>query len=342
MNKKLLKVIRSRRQEYELHGRDPEKYDLLDIMLTSPLRSGEEVKMSDELIRANLMTILSAGHSTTTSMLSWTCNFLFDSSLGNTDYRYALIQEISNISNGERRYIPTVHDIYKNLNFMTCVLKESLRLCPPIPTIVRHCLKSTNLGGYKISKGEAVMISCLGTHLNPKSWDNPSLFDPCRFEKPLPHPCSFIPWAGGARQCIGREFALLTGRIGLFLLLNQYNVEMSSHARVREDEHLFVFPDGLLMNTMIRKDIKLNQNSPLVKSPRFSNNNQDHNNNNNNQQDDANKNQNLNGTRAWDGLKALIREKGHTVRGFFKIFFSFFYLFIFPFFLGYYFVWHKK
>ena len=307
MNKKLLKVITRRRQEHEIHGKDPEKYDLLDIMLTAPLRENSDTTMSDELIRANLITILSAGHSTTTAMLSWTCNFLYDISLGNTDYRYALIQEISGVSDGDRRYIPTVSDIYKNLNLMTGILKESLRLCPPIPTIVRHCLKTTNLGGYKVEQGEAVMISCLGTHLNPKSWDDPSTFNPYRFDNPLPHPCSFIPWAGGPRQCIGREFALLTGRIAMFLLLNQYNVELSPNARVTEDEHLFVFPEDLLMNVMIRKDIKGTSNPNCIpRSPRQSV-------SNNNNAEESPQQQNLNGARAWDGLKSLIREKGYTV-----------------------------
>ena len=302
MHKKILKVVKARREEHELHGKDPSKYDLLDLMLTTPLRTdekGRKIMMSDEIIRANLTTVLSAGHSTTTCMLSWTCNFLFDNSLGNSDYRYNLIQEISNLSGGDRRYTPSVNDIYKNLNFLTCVLKETLRMCPPIPTIVRHCVQSTNLCGYRINKGETMMISCLGTHLNPKSWENSTTYDPTRFYEAPKHACSFIPWAGGPRQCIGREFALLTGRIAMFLILNQYSLELSPSARVHEMEHLFVFPDGLLMNAVLRKDMTRRESStPTPITP---------------ESGGESPSTSIAESRAWEGLKALIRETGHKV-----------------------------
>ena len=308
MNKQLLKVIRERREEHEIHGKDEDKYDLLDIMLTTKLQ-GTNAPMNDELVRANLMTILSAGHSTTTAMLSWTCNFLYDSSLGNRDSFFEILTEIKNISGDDRRYIPNLNDIYKNLNFLTWVLKESLRLCPPIPTIVRHCKRSTNLGGYYVKKGETVMISCLGTHLNPKSWDNAAIFDPSRFKEINPHPCAFIPWAGGPRQCIGREFALLTGRLAMFLLLNQYHLELSPKANVREDEHLFVFPEGLLVNAQVRTDMikKLGDSSSSTSKKVES---------------DVKSEKKMaasSGARAWEGLKALIREKGYQVSFFFLI-----------------------
>merc|ERR1712224_357008 len=157
--------------------------------------------------------------------------------------------------------------------------------------------------------GENIMISCLGTHLHPKSFDNARVYDPYRFMNALEHPCSFIPWAGGPRQCVGREFALLTGRIGLFLLMNQYSLELSPNARVSEDEHLFVFPQGLLMNGIIRKDmIRPVANSPMAEktgsdTPEPASPSGD-------KKETASA---PSESRAWDGLKALIRETGHKV-----------------------------
>ena len=301
IHKSILKVVQDRQRLLNSKAKDPETYDLLDVMLTAPLytdSTGRGVTMSNELIRANLTTILSAGHSTTTSMLSWTCNFLFDSSLGNSDYRYQLIQEVSQLAGEDGSYKPAVEDVYKRLGFMTNVLKESLRLVPPIPTIIRHCLSTCSLGGYGIKRGETVMISTVGTHLNAKSWSDPETFDPFRFDNPPPLPCSFIPWAGGARQCIGREFALLTGRLGLFLILNQYTLELSPEARVREDEHLFVFPEGLLMNIIRRKTHrKLATSSSTSSLPVTV----------------SESSEQVQSAIAWDGLKALVRESGHKV-----------------------------
>jgi cytochrome P450 / NADPH-cytochrome P450 reductase len=124
----MTKVIIERKAFLEHNQKPKEDYDLLDLMLTTPMArddNGKEIHMSDELIRANLTTILSAGHSTTTSMLSWCLNYLFDSNLGNTDCRYKVIQEIDALSGGDRDYIPDLNDIYKKLPYLTATLKVS-------------------------------------------------------------------------------------------------------------------------------------------------------------------------------------------------------------------------
>jgi len=183
-------------------------------------------------------------------------NFLYDESLRNTDHLYHLVQIVDQVSGGNRSYQPTIDDIYQKLNFVLCTLKETLRLRPPIPTVIRHVFEKTNVGEFVLNKGDTIMVSCLGTHLHPESWPNSGEFDPTRFEEAPPHPCSFIPWAGGQRQCIGREFALLVGRTAIFMLLNQYSGSLSPSANVKEDEHLFLFPAGLLMNWNPRRDSK--------------------------------------------------------------------------------------
>ena len=228
---------------------------MLDLLLTTPIaeNDGEKIYMSDELIRANLETIISA-QNTTTAMLSWTLNFLYDWSLGNSSFLYKLIQEVDHISQGNRDYQPTLEDVYKKMKYMTNILWESLRLCPPIPTVIRHCIKTCDVGGYLVRRGTTVMVSALGTHLNPKSFDDPWTYNPERWNHSdvKKKPCSFVVWAAGKRQCVGREFALLTGRMSLFCLLNQFALEMSPKAKVVTNEHLFVFPDGLIMNTKTR------------------------------------------------------------------------------------------
>lgn len=305
---KIAKHVSDRKAEHELHGKDPATYDLLDIMLTSPIAedNGRKVYMSQDLIRDNLVTILSAGHSTTTCMLSWACNYLYDSSLGNSDYRYHLIQEVDALSGGDRKYIPTVGDTYTKLNFMTCVLKETLRMCPPVPTVVRHCRQTTHVCGYKVKKGETVMVSCLGTHLHPKSFDDAEAFDPYRFmEKTFKKPMSFIPWVGGPRQCIGREFALLTGRLVFFQLLNQYNLELSPKANVKEAGDLFVFPTGLLMNLELRKDFTAISSSLSTLNITEENKNQVQINEKKNEMEESNSN--------WDQIKAIIRKNEYKV-----------------------------
>ena len=165
---------------------------------------------------------------------------------------------------------------------------------PPIPTVIRHVYEKTTVGEFVVEKGDTIMISCLGTHLHPESWPNAQEFDPSRFENAPPQPCSFIPWAGGQRQCIGREFALLVGRTAMFMLLNQYTGSLSPSANVKEDEHLFLFPQGLLMNFNPRRDSARAQTNAPQPGPGIAMPPPEP-------------------ARAWDGLKELIRTSGHQV-----------------------------
>eukprot|EP00211_Chloroparvula_japonica_P000321 CAMPEP_0119126694 /NCGR_PEP_ID=MMETSP1310-20130426/5517_1 /TAXON_ID=464262 /ORGANISM="Genus nov. species nov., Strain RCC2339" /LENGTH=1442 /DNA_ID=CAMNT_0007116865 /DNA_START=62 /DNA_END=4390 /DNA_ORIENTATION=- len=241
--------------DYESGKRSqPEEWDLLDVMIRHALRSenGKDVFMDKELMRANTTTAMSAGHSTPTSMLSWCINYLYDYSLGNNDVLQCLLLEVEQISYGDRTYIPTFEDIYKRMGYMTNVLKETMRICPPIPSLIRHCKNDGAMGPYRVKKGDNIMISVLGTHMNSKVWSEPNVFDPTRFEHPLPAN-SYLPWAGGPRACIGRELALLVGRILFFQLLNRYTIQLDPSSEVVEWEHLFVFPKGLMCNVTKRR-----------------------------------------------------------------------------------------
>ena len=89
--------------------------------------------------------------------------------------------------------------------------------------------------------------------MNPSHWKNPHEFQPSRFSDASNIvPYSFMPWISGPRQCIGREFALLTARVGLFTLLNKYMPDMSPKSNVEIQEAIFIFASGLLMNFTAR------------------------------------------------------------------------------------------
>merc|ERR1712137_223195 len=305
----VLELVEDRRERLRQHPKDEESYDLLDKMLMATIdeKDGKKIYMTNELIRANLTTILSAGHSTTTAMLSWTLNYLYDRSLGNHDYLYKLIQEVDSVSEGNRRYEPTVDDVFKRMDFLTKVLYETLRVMPPIPTLVRHCIKTSNVGGYLIQRGTKIMISALGTHLHPKSWDDAWTYNPERWEEQPKKACAFIPWASGARQCIGREFAMFTGRIALFSMINQFALEMSPKSKVEPCEHLFVFPKGLIMKARPRANLKPSQlrkkNDDKEKKEKKENNEENEGGDDGSPASD--------GKRNWAGLMNLIQEEGY-------------------------------
>jgi cytochrome P450 len=122
IKQKVKEIVDDRRIYLQANKKDPAAYDLLDIMLTSPIATNQEGKpvyMSSAVVEFNLITILSAGQATTTSLLSWSLYYLFDPTLGGANSRYKLIQEVDAISRGDRSHTLTVSEMYTKLHYMT-------------------------------------------------------------------------------------------------------------------------------------------------------------------------------------------------------------------------------
>ncbi|EHH64885.1 hypothetical protein EGM_18215 [Macaca fascicularis] len=115
-------------------------------------------------------------------------------------------------------------EILEQLKYIGCVIKETLRLNPPVPGGFRVALKTFELNGYQIPKGWNVIYSICDTHDVAEIFTNKEEFNPDRFM--LPHPedasrFSFIPFGGGLRSCVGKEFAKI--------LLKIFTVELARH-----------------------------------------------------------------------------------------------------------------
>lgn len=190
-----------------------------DDLLTRLVKTPE---MTDSLIRDQLLTMLIAGHDTSTAMLSWALYLL-----GRHPDSMARVQaEVDETLLGEE---PN-QDNVDNLPYLDQVVKETLRLYPPIHVGNRRAAEDLVVNGYEIPAGTRVMYSIYLAHRDPKYWSEAAEFRPDRFElgnkEEKQPPFTYLPFGGGPRNCIGATFAQIEARVVLSRILQRFSLEL--------------------------------------------------------------------------------------------------------------------
>jgi cytochrome P450 len=197
--------------------RGEDKPDLLSMLLHAVDEETGE-KMTDAQLRDEVLTLFSAGHETTANLLSWTLLLLIE----NADVEEQLRAELLSWAraDGGARAL----DALLRLPLLDAVLKESMRIYPPIPIVTRACEADDVLDGVVAHKGDYVFCAPWSVHRHPKLWPDPLRFDPGRFlvEDPARPRYAHFPFLGGPRKCIGDQLALLEAKLILASLLPRY------------------------------------------------------------------------------------------------------------------------
>jgi cytochrome P450 len=175
--------------------------------------------MSDEQLIDNLGTFLLAGHETTAKALTWTLYLLARS----PDWQERVRCEVNNVTAGR----PITADDLPKLAITQRVLKESMRLYPPVPAMTRVNCEATELAGISLPQPTLIVIPVFAVHRHHKLWDDPDKFDPDRFlpERECKHQrMQFMPFGAGPRVCIGASFAMIEATAVLATLLQSVRV----------------------------------------------------------------------------------------------------------------------
>src|SRR5436309_12523258 len=134
------------------------------------------------------------------------------------DVEQKLIAEIDQITGGDPGYDLQYDDLMA-LSYTTQVIKETMRIYPPMPVTIRRSLKNGTLGRYRIRKGDIILVGTLAAQRDPRYWGPDSgRFDPDQFatEKVLDRPRhAFIPFAIGTRPGMPQEVTFTIRRVGL-------------------------------------------------------------------------------------------------------------------------------
>ena len=184
--------------------------DILSLLMSARDEEGEG--LSDEELRDQLLTLLAAGHETTAVGLAWAFHWL----LSTPDSLAALLAELAPLGVAPDPVALT------ELPYLRAVCKESLRLVPTIPIVVRTVQEPFELMGHAIDTGMYVVPCIYGVHRREDVFAKADQFRPERFLNNKFSPYEFIPFGGGTRRCIGAAFAEFEMQIALGTLFAQY------------------------------------------------------------------------------------------------------------------------
>ena len=235
------RIIEDRRRNHR------DEHDLLSMLLSA---RDEETGggMTDRQLRDEVMTILLAGHETTSLALSWTYYLL--SQHPGTEQQIA--DEVARVIGRER---PAFAHI-ERLTSIKRTLEESLRLYPPAWGFSRLALGDDEVGGYRVPKGSIVFLIPFVIHRRPTLWADPERFDPDRFapeRESARHRFAYLPFGGGPRGCVGNQFAMLEAQLIVAAIAQRYRVELVPGQTVEPEPLITLRPKGGIRATLQRR-----------------------------------------------------------------------------------------
>jgi len=215
LDKVIYEIIHRRRASGTMSG------DLLSVLLQA--QDDEGLGMTDRQLHDEIMTLFLAGHETTANALSWTWLLLGQ----HPEVEEKLVEEIQRVLGGRA---PTASALPR-LTYTEMVLREAMRLYPPVWVIGRRALAPFRMGNYELPAETNVVMSQLITHRDAKYFPEPERFDPDRWRPNDPRNLSlprfaYFPFGGGPRVCIGAGFSMMEAVLLLATIAQKFKLTL--------------------------------------------------------------------------------------------------------------------
>jgi cytochrome P450 len=180
-------------------------------------------KLSDQV-----MAFFAVGYFTTYSLISW---ILVEMAL-NPQIEQCIAAEVRQVL-GDR---PPCYSDVSSLNYLSLVIKETLRLHPSAFSLMRQTSKNDCLDDYFIQGNAGIILSIYHIHRHRDFWVNPEKFDPERFRhnpSGQENPFAYIPFGSGERRCPGASFSTLEATLAIASLIQRCNLTLPENTIIK-------------------------------------------------------------------------------------------------------------
>jgi cytochrome P450 len=209
--------VRTYLEQRRTEGRDGD--DLLSWLLATQADTG----MSDRQIIDEVVTLMGAGHETTSNALSWAMMTIAQ----HPEVAQRLRAEIDSVLNGRAA---TPEDVPK-LVYTRQVINETMRLHPPAYALARTVAQPFELDGYLLPKRARIVVPIFAVHRDARWYQEPQQFQPERWTEEFDrerHKYAFFPFGGGPRFCIGSNFAMMEANLLLASIAQRFEWKLDA------------------------------------------------------------------------------------------------------------------
>ena len=220
--------------------------DLLSLLLRARYEDGEA--MDTRQVRDEIVTLLIAGYDTSTLALSWIWCLLSQ----HPSVSAALTAELRATLGGRA---PAAADL-PQLVYADMIVREALRLYPPVWGFGREVAEDCQIGGYTIPAGATVFVSQWIVQRDQRYWDAPESFNPDRWRsdrvKHLPR-FAYFPFGGGPRLCIGQPFAMTEITLLLAMIAQKFRFKLLPDQNLTPQAGLTLQPKHGIQMQIVRR-----------------------------------------------------------------------------------------
>jgi cytochrome P450 len=196
--------------------------------------------MTDEDLIGQVTIAFAASYETTANAMTWTLFLLAQ----HPRVAHALLDELDAVFAGA----PPTADSLPRATLLEAVVKESLRILPPVPYTIRVARKPTEIGPFTALPGDRVILSHYVTHHLPELYAEPERFLPERWLTLKRGPYEYLPFSAGPRLCIGYSFAMQALKLSTAMILQRFRLSVVPGTRIDRTVRVTMSPkQGLPM-----------------------------------------------------------------------------------------------